>query len=63
VTERAGRLSTLADESTKALASMARTSLAMEDHLDDPAKCRQFVVHMLEFAKKFKPAAEDADQD
>jgi hypothetical protein len=63
LTERAGRFSTLADESTNALESMARTSLAMEDHLDDPAKCRTFVVHMLEFAKKFKPAAVDADQD
>jgi hypothetical protein len=63
LTERAVRFSTLADESTNALESMARTSLAMEDHLDDPAKCKKFVIHMLEFAKKFKPAAEEADQE
>lgn len=63
VTERAGRFSTLADESASALEAIARTSLAMEDQLDDPAKCKAFVVHMLAFAKKFKPVAEDEDKE
>jgi hypothetical protein len=63
VTERAGRFSKLANESASALESIARTSRAMQDHLDDPAKCKNFVVHMLEFAKKFKPDAEDEDSE
>jgi hypothetical protein len=63
MTTRAGRFSKLADESASALEGIARTSLAMQDQLDDPAKCKAFVVHMLAFANKFKPVAEDEDQE